>query len=95
MLLGGFGFLSRLHGLSIDNLVEAEVVLADGRIVIVNEKEHEGERPVPSTILQACPYDENGDLWWGLRGSGPALCIATRYKARAYPVPVVFAGNLI
>lgn len=76
MLLGGFGFLSRLHGLSIDNLVEAEVVLADGRIVIVNEKEHP-------------------DLWWGLRGSGPALCIATRYKARAYPVPVVFAGNLI
>lgn len=76
MLLGGFGFLSRLHGLSIDNLVEAEVVLADGSIVIVNEKEHP-------------------DLWWGLRGAGPALCIATRYKARAYPVPVVFAGNLI
>ena len=42
MLLGGFGFLSRLHGLSIDNLVEAEVVLADGRIVIVNEKEYPG-----------------------------------------------------
>ncbi|KAN0125501.1 hypothetical protein V8E52_000708 [Russula decolorans] len=76
MLLGGFGFLSRLHGLSIDNLVEAEVVLTDGSIVIVNEKEHP-------------------DLWWGLRGAGPALCIATRYKARAYPVPAVFAGNLI
>lgn len=43
MLLGGFGFLSRLHGLSIDNLVEAEVVLADGSIVIVNEKEHPGK----------------------------------------------------
>jgi FAD/FMN-containing dehydrogenase len=42
MLLGGFGFLSRLHGLSIDNLVEAEVVIADGSIVIVNEKEHPG-----------------------------------------------------
>ncbi|KAI9510334.1 hypothetical protein F5148DRAFT_976931 [Russula earlei] len=76
MLLGGFGFLSRLHGLSIDNLVEAEVVLADGSIVFVNEKEHP-------------------DLWWGLRGCGSAFCIATRYKARAYPVPVVFAGNLI
>lgn len=48
MLLGGFGFLSRLHGLSIDSLVEAEVVLADGRIIIVNEKEHEGERLVRS-----------------------------------------------
>jgi FAD/FMN-containing dehydrogenase len=96
MLLGGFGFLSRLHGLSIDSLVEAEVVLADGRIAIVNEKEHEGELPpVQSLVSHACAYEENGDLWWGLRGSGSALCIATRYKARAYPVPVVFAGNLI
>ena len=43
MLLGGFGFLSRLHGLSIDNLVEVEMVLADGSIVLVNENEHPGE----------------------------------------------------
>lgn len=42
MLLGGFGFLSRLYGLSIDNLVEVEIVLADGRIVVVNEREHPG-----------------------------------------------------
>jgi len=42
MLLAGFGFLSRLHGLSIDNLVEVEMVLADGRIVIVSENEHPG-----------------------------------------------------
>lgn len=76
MLLGGFGFLGRLHGLSVDNLVEAEVVLADGRIVIASETEHP-------------------DLWWALRGAGPAFGIVTRYKALAYPVPVVFAGNLI
>ncbi|KAF8434316.1 hypothetical protein L210DRAFT_3553604 [Boletus edulis BED1] len=76
MLLGGFGFLGRLHGLSIDHLVEAEVVLADGRIVIASEKEHP-------------------DLWWALRGAGPAFGVVTRYKARAFPVPVVFAGSLI
>ena len=43
MVLGGFGFLSRLHGLSIDNIVEVEMVLADGSIVIVNEGENPGE----------------------------------------------------
>jgi hypothetical protein len=42
MLLGGFGFLSRLYGLSIDALVEVEMVLADGTAVIVNEKENPG-----------------------------------------------------
>jgi len=45
MLLGGFGFLSRLHGLSIDNLVEVEMVLADGRIVIVNNDNYPGLFP--------------------------------------------------
>ena len=44
MLLGGFGFLSRKWGLSVDALVEAEVVLADGRILIVNQHENTGKR---------------------------------------------------
>jgi FAD/FMN-containing dehydrogenase len=51
MLLGGFGFLSRLHGLSVDNLVEAEVVLADGSIVIVNEREYSGKLVLPSSAV--------------------------------------------
>jgi FAD/FMN-containing dehydrogenase len=76
MMLGGFGFLSRLHGLSLDIVVEVEMVLADGRIVIVSET-------------------ENSDLWWGIRGAGTAFGIATRYKAKAFPVPVVYAGNII
>jgi FAD/FMN-containing dehydrogenase len=42
MLQGGFGFLSRLYGLSIDALVEVEVILSDGTIAIVNEKENPG-----------------------------------------------------
>ena len=37
---GGMGWLSRLAGLSIDNLVSAEIVVADGRILQVDEHRH-------------------------------------------------------
>jgi len=34
---GGVGYLSRKHGLTIDNLLEADMVLADGSVVTVNK----------------------------------------------------------
>ncbi|KAG1719847.1 hypothetical protein EDB19DRAFT_1967463, partial [Suillus lakei] len=71
MISGGFEFLGHLHGLSSDNLVEAEIVLADGQIVVVSQNEY------------------------SVHGAGPAFGAVTRYKARAYSVPVAFGGNLI
>ena len=37
---GGIGFLTRKHGLTIDSLVAAEIVTADGRILTVDERRH-------------------------------------------------------
>jgi FAD/FMN-containing dehydrogenase len=38
---GGIGYLTRGHGLSIDNLLSADVVTADGRFLQVSERENE------------------------------------------------------
>ncbi|PWY99940.1 hypothetical protein BCV70DRAFT_175384 [Testicularia cyperi] len=82
MTTGGFGYLTRAYGLSLDNIVEVEMVLADGRIVTLN-KESKNKSP------------EEQDLWWAVRGAAPCFGIVSRLTAKAYPVPSVYSGNLI
>lgn len=100
MMTGGFGFLGRLHGLSMDNLLEIEYVLSDGRIVWLSGSDAKNE----GTVIAVENADgtegelteqEGKDLWFAIRGAGTAMGIATRYRAKAYHVPVVYAGNLI
>ena len=38
---GGYGWLARKFGLSVENLLEMTMVLADGSVVTVNEESHE------------------------------------------------------
>ena len=40
-LNGGYGHLSREYGLSVDNLLEVEIVTADGQVRTANEQHHE------------------------------------------------------
>ena len=37
---GGFGWISRSYGLTIDNLISAEIVTADGNVVFADEKDN-------------------------------------------------------
>jgi len=38
---GGIGYLTRGRGLSLDNLVSADIVTADGRFLVASERQHE------------------------------------------------------
>jgi hypothetical protein len=100
MMTGGFGFLGRLHGLSMDNLLEIEYVLSDGRIVWLSGMDEKNEGMViavenPDGTEGQLSEQEGKDLWFAIRGAGTTMGIATRYRAKAYHVPVVYAGNLI
>lgn len=79
---GGFGYLVRAYGLSLDNLLEVEIVTADGRVRVLNEKSAENS-------------SEDGELWWAVRGAAPCFGVVTRLSVKAYPVPSVYSGNLI
>lgn len=73
---GGYGWLTGKYGLTIDNLLAAEVVLADGRILRASEK-------------------ENPELFWGIRGAGQSLGVATSFTFRGYPQPNAVYGGLL
>ncbi|HWU40296.1 MAG TPA: FAD-binding protein, partial [Candidatus Acidoferrum sp.] len=77
---GGHGYLSRQYGLTIDNLIEADVVLADGRLVTASASQHEdlfwalrggggNFGVVTSFLYQAHPVSTifGGPIFWDLK----------------------------
>jgi len=81
ILGGGYGFLSPKYGLSVDLLVECEMVTADGTVRIVSDQESVGQ-------------DEK-DLFWALRGAGRNFGVVTRFTMRAFPQGEVYCGVVV
>lgn len=71
---GGFGYLTRRFGWTVDNLLEIEVVTADGQV-------------------RRASRDENGDLFWAIRGAGHNFGVVTSFTYRLHEVgPTVYGG---
>ncbi|MFI9029948.1 FAD-dependent oxidoreductase [Streptomyces sp. NPDC053560] len=72
VLGGGYGLLSRAHGLVVDHLYAVEVVVAD---------EH---HQVKTVIATRDPHDPHHDLWWAHTGGGGGnFGLVTRYWFRS------------
>jgi FAD/FMN-containing dehydrogenase len=83
---GGTGYLTRAHGLTIDNLLEADVVLADGRYVVASERENAdlfwalrggggNFGVVTSFLFRAHPvsYVYSGPIFWDIEHAGEVM----------------------
>ena len=72
---GGFGLTSRKFGLTCDNLLEVEMVTADGKVVRANGTAGAAAHP---------------DLFWACRGGGGGnFGIATEFSFHVHPVSAV------
>lgn len=72
---GGYGWLTPKFGLVIDNLLEVELVLADGNIVTASEIENQdlfwaakgaGSAFAVATSFVYQAHDQRGDIWGGM-----------------------------
>lgn len=102
---GGTGYLSRGHGLTIDNLLEADVVLADGRFVTANERENAdlfwalrggggNFGVVTSFLFKAHPVKNvySGPIFWDLKDAKQVMQVYRDNIAKA-PVELgLFVG---
>ena len=84
---GGVGYLTRRYGLTIDNLLEAEMVLADGRFVIANARQNAdlfwairgggGNFGVVTSFLfrgqPAGPTVYGGPIFWPMEHAGTVM----------------------
>lgn len=76
---GGVGFLTRSLGLTLDQLVSAELVLASGEVL----------------RLSADSAGAEAELWWAVQGCAPSLGVVTGVTLRTHPAAPVFVDRMV
>ncbi len=76
---GGVGYLTRDVGLTLDQLVEVEIVLPGGRIATLSQES----------------AGEDADLWWAVRGCAPPFGVVTSVTMRTVEQGPVFVDRLV
>lgn len=110
-LTGGYGFVSRLYGLSMDLVTELELVLPPAPSSTTNGSASDsdgsaGQSAEGRIVRLKADYAtdpalsdeekrEQEELWWACRGAGTAFGIATNITCKAYNIGLVLAGNVI
>jgi len=105
---GGIGYLTRKYGLTIDNLLSVDMVLADGRFVIANSKENTdlfwavrgggGNFGVITSfefLLQPVSTVNFGPTFWPLEQSGEVLKAYREFILKAPEEVSGFFGFLV
>jgi hypothetical protein len=102
---GGHGYLTRQHGLTIDNLLEVDVVLADGRFVTASKSQHEdlfwalrggggNFGVVTSFVYRAHPVTDvyAGPVFWRLEDAPRVMAWYREFLPTAAPQLGAFLG---
>jgi FAD/FMN-containing dehydrogenase len=102
---GGHGYLTRAHGLTIDHLLEADVVLADGRFVTASERDYSdlfwalrgggGNFGVVTSFLYRARPVTNvyaGPIFWDLSHAREIMRFYRDFSPRAPEKLCVFLG---
>jgi FAD/FMN-containing dehydrogenase len=104
---GGLGHLTRHYGLTIDNLLAVDIVLADGRLVTANAKEHSdlfwavrggggNFGVVTSFLFKAHPVHTSyaGPMLWPLEDAAEVMRWYRKFLVKAPPVLTGFFAFL-
>ncbi|HEY2191593.1 MAG TPA: FAD-binding oxidoreductase [Actinomycetospora sp.] len=76
---GGVGYLTRSLGLTLDHLVEVEIVLPTGDVVRLSD----------------ASTGDAADLWWAVRGAAPVVGVVTAAVLRTHEVGPVWVDRAV